>query len=349
MMNYSGAAASKYEVEFEVEENSRKMTEFSVKGNHLSLEDLRKHILNDPTIWKKVLGIGRKDTDQIKSKYGENPRILDYLENNIPEYPTPVEFHLSSVAHITDEEPFQSILQSEMIKPPRTEYSWWTLAVTEEEIESAEIRYLQRMGIQGQNPFLKKFTTSPVFQLDKSRYGNYRLTFPLADLINLYKDQNCDGEEPVFRMFKTMFYKQEVVYAVLIHSPQYNKLFGELPLLEESRFAGYKPGKMIWKVQAMSSDHRYSLDPSEIPFNVTEISSKYYVWDQVCLAFHLPLEKALIVPRDRLIEAFDACRLQERNVLGYKTWEFEQKFKNAKKEEENLKKELEIKREVKCE
>ncbi|KAK3562824.1 hypothetical protein QTP86_010399 [Hemibagrus guttatus] len=66
----------------------------------------------------------------------------------------------------------------------------------------------------------------------ESRYGNYRFTFPLTDLMQWYKEQNCGGKDPVLRVYETITYKQEIVYAVLIHSPEDNKRFGKYPLLE---------------------------------------------------------------------------------------------------------------------
>ncbi|XP_036450116.1 uncharacterized protein LOC118824213 [Colossoma macropomum] len=337
-------------VEFKADLNLRDMTEISVDGKHLSLEELRKHIDEDPTIWTKICHLGRRDTDNIKAKSRDKPKILDYLDKTVPEYPTPVEFHVSSVAHVTTKEPFKAILESEKIKPPNTrppntEFSWWTLAINEEEIKSAEKLYLENEKIEMTETFLKKFTTSPAFQHDISRYGNYRFTFPLAELMELYKEQNCGGKEPVLRVFKTMFYKQEIVYAVLIHSPQDSKRFGDLPLLEDSKFARYKNGQIIWDAQAISSDHQFelSVDTNEARLTVKcQRYTTYYVWDNVCLAFHLPSHKALKVPRKRLIEALDVCELHEKNLHRCEDPTMRgTMFADAKKLVDSCKKELE--------
>ncbi|KAL6478371.1 hypothetical protein MHYP_G00142060 [Metynnis hypsauchen] len=332
-------------VEFKADFNSRRMTEISVKGKHLRLGELRKHIDEDPTIWRTICNLGRSDTDKIKAKSRDKPMILDSLDKSVPEYPTPVEFHVSSVAHTTTEVPFNEILKSEVIKPPKTEFSWWTLAINEEEIKSAEKLYLENMKIPRRRPFLKKFTTSPAFQHDQSCYGNYRFTFPLTELMELYKEQNCEGEEPVLRVFKTMFYKQEIVYAVLIHSPQDSKRFGDLPLLEDSKFAHYEDGNIIWNAQAICGKHQFKLSTASNPARLSvkrQRYSTYYVWDNVCLAFHLPFHKSLKVPRKRLIGALDACKLHEMNLLGIKDLTVcENMFADAKKEVDDLKKELE--------
>ncbi|KAI4903728.1 hypothetical protein NFI96_021719 [Prochilodus magdalenae] len=315
-------------VEFMAILNSRGMTEVFVEGQHLSVEDLRKHIEEDPTIWETICNLRRWNTNGFKSKTKEKPRILDYLDNDVPKYPTPVEFHLSSASHATTVKPLQAILKSRQIKPPDSEFAWWTLAITKEEIESAEKLYLQNKNIEMKDSFLMEFTTSPAFQRDTSRYGDYRFTFPLTELMEMYKEQNCGGKEPVLRVFKTMFYLQEIVYAVLVHSPQDNKEFGDYPLLEESNFVHYKDGQIMWKAQAISGDHQVTLsvDTSEPRLNVKRLySSTYYVWDNVCLAFHLPAQKALDFTTDRLIEALAACKLHKKNLLGQEDFSYDAK------------------------
>ena len=65
----------------------------------------------------------------------------------------------------------------------------------------------------------------------------------------------------------------------------------------------------------------------------------FYVWDNVCLAFHLPSQKALKIPGKRLVEALDACELHIPNLLRCKDpTECEMMFENAKKAVDDLKK-----------
>ncbi|GAA6082779.1 uncharacterized protein LOC125138349 [Tachysurus ichikawai] len=141
-------------------------------------------------------------------------RYLKKLKK-IPPYPCPVEFWVSDVAHVTDKTGFMGIMESEQFRPPNSEFSWWDLKIKEEEIRAAETGYMETneaQELKEQKPFLEKFTTSPLFQLEKSRYGNYHFTFPLTDLMQWYKEQNCGGEEPVLRVYETITYKQEIVY-----------------------------------------------------------------------------------------------------------------------------------------
>lgn len=120
------------------------MTEIFVEGKHPSIKDLKEHLLEDTTLWKKICKLGRRDTGAIESKdFPNKPKILDYLNADVPQYPTPVEFHGSCVTYATEVNPFESILETEKIRPPKSEYSWWFLHTDEVERTSAEERYLQ--------------------------------------------------------------------------------------------------------------------------------------------------------------------------------------------------------------
>ncbi|TSS85100.1 hypothetical protein Baya_12442 [Bagarius yarrelli] len=284
---------------------------------------------------------------------GELPDMRRYIEKQIPPYPTPVEFRVSDVDHVTDESGFEGILMSEQfeilmlkhVKPPESELLWWDLKINKEEIRLAEKCYMennfpiQPEELNEQDPFLEKFTTSPLFQPEKSRFGNYRFTFPLADLIQWYKEQNCGGEEPVLRVYGTITYKKLIAYAVLIHSPENNEDFEDYPLLETSEWVSYQDGKIIWKAQAICETHWYQFHSGKVQkFNHFE----FYVWDQVRFVFHLPNRKTIKIPRKRLIEALKTCEFDEIILSRYPTSKNkEERFKDAKMKVSELKKELE--------
>lgn len=132
-------------------------------------------------------------------------KILDNVTNNIPNYPTPIEFHISEMTHVTNNDDFLKIMESGGFKA-HEKFSWWSLKIDEESIRAAEERYLEKVfpnssqdQKERQDPFLCKFTTSPAFHIDKSRYGNFRFTFPLKELMETYKEQMCGGQDPVLR------------------------------------------------------------------------------------------------------------------------------------------------------
>ncbi|KAF5896625.1 uncharacterized protein DAT39_013647 [Clarias magur] len=304
--------------------NLRGKLEHFIRGQHVSVQALREQMPHN--------------------------RMSEYFRKEIPPYPTPVEFWVSNVTHVTDESGFMGILESEQFGLPESEVSWWDLKINEEEVRAAETRYMERnfsnqaQEPNEQKPFLEKFTTSPLFQLEKSRFGNYRFTFPLTELMQWYKEQNCGGEEPVLRVYETVTYRQQIVYIVLIHSPEDNERFREYPLLEASDWVRYCDGKIIWKAQAVCGTHWYQFVSGEAEKLNTHL---FYVWDQVSLVFHLPNHtkpsKVMEIPRERLIEALSACELDDViDLTRYKISENKDKgFFEAKMRVSKLKRELE--------
>ncbi|XP_060788875.1 uncharacterized protein LOC132893762 [Neoarius graeffei] len=313
------------EIKINIQErrNSRLIDERYISRQHVSIRRLRELI---------------QTTDP------KNP-MKRYIKRERRPYPTPVEFWVSDVAHVTDKSGFKKILESEQFMAPESVFSWWDLKINKEEIRAAEERYMRNQcaELNVQQPFLEKFTTSPSFQPEKSRYGNYRFTFPLTDLMHWYKEQNCGGEEPVLRMYETVTYEQKIVYIVLIHSPEDNERFEKHPLLETSEWVHYQDGKIIWKAQAICEIHRYQFDSGEVQ---SLDYHQFYVWDQVSLVFHLPKNtkprKVLKIPSERLIEALEACELgSEINLLrnkGPKGKERQESFLEAQRIVSELKK-----------
>ncbi|KAF5896624.1 uncharacterized protein DAT39_013648 [Clarias magur] len=305
-------------------ENSRKKKERFIEGQHVSLDELSEQNVMIKYLGKKIF---------------------------IPPYPTPVEFWVKDVAHVTNKSGFMAILESELFGPPNSKFSWWDLKINEEEIRAAEARYMQRnfpnqaQEPNEEEPFLEKFTTSPQFQLKTSRYGNYRFTFPLTELMQEYKEQNCGGAEPVLRVYETITYSQEIVYAVLIHSPEDNQRFRIYPLLETSDWVRYNDGKIIWKAQAICETHEFKFNSCEerIQSRAEKQSDfEYYVWDHVSLLFHLPNDASIKIPRRRLIKALDACKLDEIDLSGYQgTKTNEERFLEAETIVGGLKRDLE--------
>ncbi|KAF5896629.1 ABC transporter G family member 23-like isoform X2, partial [Clarias magur] len=232
-------------VNIQLRKHVRGSEEHFIKGEHVSLQRLKEQML-------------------LVNPQGQ---MMTYLRKEIPPYPCPVEFSVPDVAHVTGEAAFKAILELEQFRPGAGEFSWWGLKINKEDIRAAERHFMendtahfpnseQEQELSMQEQFLDKFTTSPAFE-DKSRYGNYRFTFPLSELMKWYKEQNCGGAEAVLRVHETVTYRQEIMYTVLIHSPEYNEHFREYPLLKESEWVRYQDGKIIWKAQAICETHWY--------------------------------------------------------------------------------------------
>ncbi|XP_044227190.1 uncharacterized protein LOC122995874 [Thunnus albacares] len=227
----------------ERQENRRGHTEHFCEGQHLTLGDL-------------------------KEKARERVLRNQYLfKEYIPAYPRP-EFHVTHLKHDTDRAGLEGIGRDKGFCDPDPEESprlvWWSLMMRPEDIQSAERRLLEQIypdrteeQVQNQQRFLEKFATSPAF-LKSSRLGSYRFTFPLEELLTAYSQQLCANAQPVMRVYKTVLYKQEVMYAVLVHSPANEKLFSKFPLLTDdpNAICAYRDGHFIWRPEAMCGTHR---------------------------------------------------------------------------------------------
>lgn len=121
-------------------------------------------------------------------------------KSNIPLYPGPKEFspefHASYLKHDTHKLSLQGIKNDEGFKDPNNgskdpdglSLVWFSLAVGKEEIQSAEKTLLEMTNMHAEPGFLKKFASSPAFS-EKSRYGAYRFTFKVEDVLKAYSEQ----------------------------------------------------------------------------------------------------------------------------------------------------------------
>ncbi|XP_030294466.1 uncharacterized protein LOC115594501 [Sparus aurata] len=292
--------------------NSRGYEERYWEGRHLKLTDLK------------------EEARGLRNQY--------LLKENIPLYPRP-EFHVTHLKHDTKQYGLRGIRWNDGFKNPRGgSLVWWSLAVTPDDITSAETRLLEttypdrsQEQVQMQQSFLGKFATSPAFS-ELSRLGSYRFTFPLEELLEAYSQQCCSGAQPVMRVYETVLYKQEVVYVILVHSPA-NQKFSDRPLLPDdpNSVCSYKDGRFIWRPEAMCGTHRYELvkRPDENQMEAGEVESfeQFYVWDHVAVTLHVG-EEVLNFDSARLRQNLKYCSDAYPTVA--KPWEFED-FPQAEK------------------
>ncbi|XP_053188064.1 uncharacterized protein LOC128371710 [Scomber japonicus] len=242
------------------------------------------------------------------------------LKENILPYPRP-EFHVTHLKHDTNGKGLRGIKASKGFRDPDPlGLVWWNLMVRPEDIQSAEPRLLDQIypdrteeQAQKQQSFLGKFATSPAF-LDSSRLGSYRFTFPLEEVLTAYSQQLCSGAQPVMRVFKTALYKQEVMYAVLVHSPANQELFSGFPLLtdEPNAVCAYRDGRFIWRPEAMCGTHSFELvykrDENQVEVNeLFGFDRPFYVWDNVAITLHVEEGQVLKFDAERLRENLTYC------------------------------------------
>lgn len=218
------------------------------------------------------------------------------------------------MAHVTNKKGLPGILKLGGFLG-QDSFSWWNLKITEADITAAEERFLESLFPNSskeeraaQQPFLSHFTTSPLFR-ETSRYGNFRFTYQLTELMEAYKQQICDDKEPVLRIYGTKLFKQEIEYVILVHSPQFNERFRDFPELASSPLAAYDGKQIIWKAQAICETHNLQLEIRENTVVTEPMNShEFYVWDQVSLAFHVN-DKILGFPKRSLEENPSVCKV----------------------------------------
>ncbi|XP_030294317.1 uncharacterized protein LOC115594396 [Sparus aurata] len=287
--------------------NSRGYEEYYLEGRHLKLTDLK------------------EEARGLRNQY--------LLKENIPLYPHP-EFHVTHVKHDTKQYGLRGIRWKDGFKNPhKGSLVWWSLAVTPDDITSAERRLLETTypdrteeQVQMQQSFLGKFATSPAFS-ELSRLGSYRFTFPLEEVLEAYSQQLCQGAQPVMRMYETVLYKQEVMYVILVHSPANQEQFSDRPLLTDdpNSVCSYKDGRFIWRPEAMCETHSYELvmRPDENQMEAGEVSSRheFYVWDHVAVALHVD-RRVLKFDPDRLRQNLKYCERATPSIVDAKFQDF---------------------------
>lgn len=234
----------------------------------------------------------------------------DYLNKYpfIPRSPDPVEFHVSEIRHDTDLGGFQGILNDCGFKDPQRGLLWWSLSVSGSEIRDAEKRFLEKYCDYYVKPFLHKFTSSPAF-LKSSRLGNFRFTFSIQEMLNRYSEQFCKGQTPQMRVYGTVVYKQEVMYAIVIHGPDGQAEFQTYPPIQSSKVCRFQNGKIIWIPQGMSKTHKFKLGQKNFKANnIPTRKRMYFLWDHVVVAFHVPKDKIFLFNKDTLMKHLSLCQ-----------------------------------------
>ncbi|XP_030603033.1 uncharacterized protein LOC115792580 [Archocentrus centrarchus] len=282
----------------------------TIKSKHLRLNDLKLEA-TDSYLYKKYL-----------------------YKEDIPKYPQP-EFHVSHLKHDTHLSGLTGIktdggfkyLKNTLRDPCSLPLVWWSLAVGPKDIQSAEARLLEKIypkrtkeQAEKQKSFLYKFATSPALS-SASRYGSYRFTFPLEDVLSAYSQQFCSGAPPVMRVFKTSLFRQEVEYAVLVHSPANQEHFSEYPFLPDddlNAVCTYRDGCFIWRSEAMCETHSHELieRPEENLMTTEAVSWRppFYVWDHVVIALHMENEQVLKFDANQLRKNLTFCDKDKVNL-----------------------------------
>ncbi|XP_077334508.1 uncharacterized protein LOC143975824 isoform X1 [Lithobates pipiens] len=250
----------------------------------------------------------------------------------------PIDFPVMKLQHATDWESLQEILKSKSFKGrgdhEREEFrdlSFWSSDNCPKYIESArqqaydKVRHV-RNAKRFQTEIKEQYASSPAFDHSASRYGNFRLSFPLSYLLFLYKTQHCGGEEPQLRILGTDIYKQEIAHYIVVHRPntdQFNDLLsvptaisGHMPFvywMEERLF--WRPESTSRSLKLKISEEDCQVRPSDPPphsrrskpWRKKRAYEPRCVWNELVVAFHLPGNGRLQLPMSELLTHLTPC------------------------------------------
>ncbi|KAJ1121097.1 hypothetical protein NDU88_009225 [Pleurodeles waltl] len=220
---------------------------------------------------------------------------------------TPARLEVSRLQHVTGRDGFQGIFNDgsfkgkpKKISENNTEewrcFSWWSVAVPRDTISSIRrVGFEELPCISEQVSLMKmriynQFANSPVFK-DGSRYGNFKFSFSVEDLVTAYQDQHCSGGPAVFRILGTWTYQQEILHTVLVHGPQYDHLFQDLPeITRDTQQSVYQreDGVFMFNLESTSITFTLRLDSQGHVEGLTGSRRSQCVWNNPSFAFFLP-------------------------------------------------------------
>ncbi|XP_031753267.1 uncharacterized protein LOC116408927 isoform X2 [Xenopus tropicalis] len=279
--------------------------------------------------------------------YEERKKMITYIERTIPDQflQLGITFPVTRLQHVTTETPTRQIVQSGYFheaktislpwRHPNTKLIYWSLDVPIGDKDNARCKTFQTVqnmvgphnAEEYEKDFNRQFANSPAFN-SASRYGNFKFSFSLSDLLSEYKEQHCQGAEPEFRVLGTAMYKQEIAHIVLVHSPMATE-FSDLPSVPivggnanplPFVFRSQEDGKLYWSPESTADVLKMRIFENRCRVRECPLSCPYYdhgtclhyrdtysIWNELILAFHLPGNEPLRIPREKLLESLSAC------------------------------------------
>ncbi|XP_039625579.1 uncharacterized protein LOC120539514 [Polypterus senegalus] len=250
-----------------------------------------------------------------------------------------VKLNISKLLHATTSVGLTGILQKEGFKGELFNvnlkygpFSFWTGAADPQDTQNQIDIWLQKNQKHLQTMPKETFNTSPAFS-ESSLYGNYKFTLEFADVLEAYKSQCCEGKDPVFRVFGTSCFKAEIMYTVIVHSPDENQ-FNNFPCLtnDDDSICTQDSNVVFWRPESMSSVNIFHQDGNPEYL-------RYFVWDHLVFAFHI--KDYLKFPRQYLLEHLSGCSLHPVHVCRELNYSMDDvnRYVNHLKGEQEIKKE----------
>ncbi|XP_077334491.1 uncharacterized protein LOC143975813 [Lithobates pipiens] len=255
---------------------------------------------------------------------------------------------------ILDEEGFRIIGNTERRssglipeeRPAFQDLLYWGADITSEDLEKARQQAYEKVSKvidpkdaeKFSGELREQFGNSPAFRESVSRYGNFKFSFPLRDLLSWYKDQHCEGGEPQMRILGTELYDLKIAHCIVVHSPDTDKFndFPEVPTVQGSSdplpFVYWMDGTLYWRPESTSIALKVTVSEDGVvrqecykPCNFFNRDGTcfhtddgiYSVWNHLVLAFHLP-NGHLKIPKELLIENLTACDPDDIRLKEYR-------------------------------
>lgn len=305
----------------------------------------------------------KNEREKEKEKEEKEKRIYFYLKNverhhfehmqvRIPVYNVKHVTTKRGLDGILDEEGFRIVDDTERennskcipkTSPDFQELLYWSADITSEDLKKARQQAYEKVrrvivpsdAGMFSGDLKEQFGNSPAFKESVSRYGNFRFSFRLCDLLSWYKDQHCGDGEPQMKILGTELFKQEIAHYIVVHSPDTDKFdgFPEVPAVQGSSdplpFVYWRNGTLYWRPESTSDPlkvivtedgnvRKECFEPCR-DFTRDGTCSHidngiYSVWNHLVLAFHLP-NGHLKIPKEKLLKNLTACDADEKNYL----------------------------------
>lgn len=253
-----------------------------------------------------------------------------------------VPFPVYNVKHVTEKTALYGIWGEEGFKktkyekrPEFRDLLYWSADISSEDLEKARQQAYEKVrrvivpsdDRKFSGELREQFGNSPAFKESVSRYGNFKFSFPLWDLLSWYKDQHCGGGEPQMKILGTKLYKLEIAHYIVVHSPTTDKFIGlpEVPAVQGSSdplpFVYWMDGTLYWRPESTSIPLKVTVSEDGVvrqecfapcrDFKLRGTCSHiedgiYGVWNHLILAFHLP-NCHLKIPKEKLLQNLTAC------------------------------------------
>ncbi|KAM4048757.1 uncharacterized protein ACNLHF_028361 [Anomaloglossus baeobatrachus] len=286
-----------------------------------------KKLLSVSEIYHSLLSRRLHDSGEKMRSSIENIRSDLFLD-------LPVEFPVTGLQHATTLSSMKMIVRERSLMAGSSfrrefqDFSFWGADISPTNIEKAQEdaeNYIQEKAPQSheyQDKIRKQFASSPAFNKSASRYGNFRFSFNLPDLLSLYKDQFCRGEKPEMSILGTDIYKQEIAHYIVVHSP-HTKRFKDLPRVpslqtrcEPLPFVYWMGDTLYWRPESTLQDLILLTRNSEVircplyQLNCYIEGCSHKIscaWNQLVFALHIPHGESLEFPSQMIIDNLSAC------------------------------------------